>query len=120
MLAGVCLSPGAMLRKRCRVRATASGAHCRPRSRGSTYQKCTVLGPMGLFQNFAKPACSGAAAVWLLRRSNGWRNMGRKALKMREPGRNDMAAVFDLELRVRGREQANWAESRSVDGESES
>lgn len=58
------------------------------------YQKCTVLGPMGLFQNFAKPAGSAApAAVLTPRRAFARWKKGRKALKMRDPGRNDMMAV---------------------------
>jgi hypothetical protein len=59
-----------------------------------TYQKCTVLGPTGLLQNFAKPPSSGAADVPTRRRSSGCRNSGRKLLKMRAPGRNDMATVM--------------------------
>jgi hypothetical protein len=57
-----------------------------------TYQKWTVLGPMGLFQKPAKPP--GPAAVEARRRASLWacRKKGRKLLKMREPGRNDMLA----------------------------
>lgn len=57
-----------------------------------TYQKCTVLGPIGLFQNLWKPAGSGPAAVFTRRRAFARWKKGRKALKMREPGRNDMMA----------------------------
>lgn len=56
------------------------------------YQKCTVLGPMGLFQNFAKPVGSALAAVLTRRRAFARWKKGRKELKMREPGRNDMIA----------------------------
>jgi len=48
---------------------------------------------MGLFQNFAKPAGSAVpAAVLTLRRAFARWKKGRKALKMRDPGRNDMMA----------------------------
>ena len=62
------------------------------------YQKCTVLGPMGLSQNFAKPAGSAPAAVLTRRRAFARWKKGRKALKMREPGRNDMIAVVVLSI----------------------
>jgi hypothetical protein len=71
------------------------------------YQKCTVLGPMGLFQNLAKPAGSAPAAVFTPRRAFARWKKGRKVLKMREPGRKDMTAdfsfalLFQLEIGVR-------------------
>jgi hypothetical protein len=58
--------------------------------RKEAYQKCTVLGPIGLFQNLAKPAGSAPAAVLTRRRAFARWKKGRKVLKMREPGRNDM------------------------------
>jgi hypothetical protein len=51
---------------------------------------------MGLFQNFAKPVSSGPAAVLTRRRAFARWKKGRKVLKMREPGRNDMMAVIVL------------------------
>lgn len=63
---------------------------------GSTHQKCTVLGPTGLFHSFWKPDCSGAAVDWFLC----WRKKGRKALKMREPGRNDMVTSLRSGFRI--------------------
>jgi hypothetical protein len=51
---------------------------------------------MGLFQKPAKPP--GPAAVVARRRpfACAGRKKGRKLLKMREPGRNDMIAVYRL------------------------
>jgi hypothetical protein len=60
----------------------------------AAYQKWTVLGPIGLFQNLAKPAGSAPAAVLTRRRAFARWKKGRKVLKMREPGRNDMIAVI--------------------------
>ena len=52
------------------------------------------MGPIGLFQNFAKPVSSGpAAAVFTRRRALARWKKGRKLEKMREPGRNDMITV---------------------------
>jgi hypothetical protein len=62
------------------------------------YQKCTVLGPMGLFQKRAKPEGSAPAAVFTPRRAFARWKKGRKVLKMREPGRNDMTANFSFAL----------------------
>jgi hypothetical protein len=58
---------------------------------------------MGLSQNFAKPAGSAPVAVLTRRRAFARWKKGRKALKMREPGRNDMVAVLIL-LAIRVRE----------------
>lgn len=66
----------------------------------AAYQKWTVLGPMGLFQNFWKPAGS-APAVEAWRRAFARWKKGRKELKMREPGRNDMMASCVLDSRGR-------------------
>jgi hypothetical protein len=80
------------------------------------YQKWTVLGPMGLFQNLAKPAGSAPAAVLTLRRAFARWKKGRKVLKMREPGRNDMMASCVLySRRRRFEEKRNWGVGSEVE-----
>jgi len=96
-----------------------SGGHvCGSEARGCrfTYQKCTVFGPMGLFQNFWKPpGASGPAAVLTRRRACARSKKGRKERKMRAPGRKDMAVVRDGGL-VGGRTATLAAVRRTVDG----
>ena len=81
------------------------------KQRTEAYQKCTVLGPMGLFQNFWKPEASAPAAVLTRRRAFARWKKGRKEVKMREPGRNDMFAVFVLLLYI-DREKSGIARVR--------
>jgi hypothetical protein len=63
---------------------------------------------MGLFQKPAKPP--GPAAVEARRRASACpaRKKGRKLLKMREPGRNDMIAVSSLRCPRVGPGEGGW------------